>query len=117
MDAELAVLQNSQVIAEAFKGRGGSIRIVTEGFVADVSSRVSASSQLGIDGTVDIQTLSDLDTDELSLPHDFASAEALLSNRCEVRLWQGKVSSFVKRGRAGMPVAPGDFLPGLLDDR
>ena len=56
IDPQFVLLQNSQIVANAFAGRGGNIRIIAQQvFLADPASRVSASSALGINGQVAIQ--------------------------------------------------------------
>jgi filamentous hemagglutinin family protein len=114
--SESVIMQNSQIRANAFAGRGGNIQITAEVVLADPASQVSASSMLGIDGQVDIQApVTDLSGVFSPLPSGFAPATALLRDRCAARLQEGTVSSLVKRGRDGMPAAPGGVLPGVLD--
>lgn len=55
LDAPFVILDGSQIIANAFEGVGGNIRIGANVFLADPASRVEASSALGIQGTVDLQ--------------------------------------------------------------
>jgi hypothetical protein len=111
----MAVLQDSQIRAQAFEGRGGNIRIVAEVFLADPTSSVSASSSLGIDGEVNIQTpVADLSGILTPLPQNFRSAATLLNDQCAVRLREGQVSTFIVRGRAGLPATPDGILPSRL---
>jgi hypothetical protein len=78
---------------------------------------VSASSTLGIDGQVDIRApVTNLSGVVSPLPSGFAPSTTLLYDRCAARLQEGRVSSFVKRGRAGVPAAPGGVLPGIPDN-
>ncbi|EDN71452.1 hypothetical protein BGP_3045 [Beggiatoa sp. PS] len=52
-----AVLDNSQIVAEADEGPGGDIRIiVADQFIASPESLISASSRLGLDGHVQIDS-------------------------------------------------------------
>jgi hypothetical protein len=79
------------------------------------SSQVSASSALGIDGQVDIRApVSNLSGLVTPLPPGFAQAVVLLVDRCAARLREGTVSSFVVRGRDGMPANPTGVLPSPL---
>ena len=55
IDPHYVILNDSQIIANAYEGRGGNIRIIADVFLASPESIVDASSALGIDGTVDIQ--------------------------------------------------------------
>ena len=51
------ILKNSNIRANAFEGRGGNIQISTQGLFQSPESEINASSTLGVDGTVSIQTL------------------------------------------------------------
>jgi hypothetical protein len=48
------------------------------------------------------------------LSSDYVSAATLLRERCIARIREGKYSSFVIGGRDGLPLEPGNMLPGLL---
>jgi filamentous hemagglutinin family protein len=113
IDPDFLILQNSKIIAEAYEGRGGNIQITAGLYLADPNSIVDASSALGINGAVDIRApIADLSGMVTPLPSEFVSASELLKESCEVRARSGKkTSSFVIRGRDGLPVEPGGFLP------
>jgi filamentous hemagglutinin family protein len=112
IDPEYLILANSAIVANAHEGKGGNIRIVAGTFLSDPLSRVDASSDLGIDGTVDIRTLFGSLAESITpLRSDFLSIDSLLRDPCAVRLQGGKQSTFAVRGRDGLPVEPGDLLP------
>jgi len=105
IDPDYVILKNSKIIANAYEGKGGNIRIVAENFIADPSSLVSASSALGIDGTVDISApVINLSGLLSPLPKSFLSAAELLREPCEARLRGGEYSSFIISGRDGAPI-------------
>ena len=112
IDPQFVVLQNSQVIAKAFAGAGGAIEIIaTSAFIRDPASIVSASSTLGISGTVNIQSpLQNIGGELAPLSEEFSSAAALLAQQCAARAAGGKFSTFVVAAREGLPVEPGGFL-------
>lgn len=115
LDAPFVVVEGSQISANAFGGRGGNIHIGAEVFLADPPSQVTASSVLGITGTVDIQAqVTNLSGLVAPLPQDFARAAALLQDQCATRLREGTVSTFVARGRASLPAAYDGPLPSRL---
>jgi filamentous hemagglutinin family protein len=115
LDAPFVVLEGSQIIANAFAGMGGNIRLGAEVFLADPVSLVEASSALGIQGMVDIQApVTSLSGTLAPLPQAFVSAAALLPARCVARAQDGRYSSLVLGGREGLPVAPGGLLPSPL---
>jgi len=112
IDPEYVVLNNSKIIANAYEGKGGNIRISADTFLADPDSVVSASSALGIHGTVDIRApVINLSGILAPLPKGFLSAAELLREPCEARLKGGKYSSFVISGRDGLPIQPHGLLP------
>ncbi|MEK7990765.1 MAG: hypothetical protein VSS52_007135 [Thiotrichaceae bacterium] len=56
--AETIILDDeSNINAKAYKGRGGNIHIKTKRLLKSVASKIDASSELGIDGTVRIEEL------------------------------------------------------------
>lgn len=72
---------------------------------------MSASSDLGIDGIVDIESPdTDVISGALELPESFLDAASLLSDRCSARTAKGS-SSFVVSGRGGVPPGPETMLP------
>jgi filamentous hemagglutinin family protein len=115
IDPQFVTLQNSQILANAFGGNGGNILIIGGVFFADPASTISASSTLGINGTVEIQTtVSNLSESVAPLSGEFVQAAALLREGCAARFQGGNLSSFVVAGRYGLPQEPGGFLPSPL---
>ena len=112
IDPQFVILQNSQILAQAFAGSGGAINITaTSAFIADPLSIVSASSTLGISGPVNIQSpLQNVGGELTALTQEFASAAALLAQQCAARAVAGKFSTFVVAAREGLPGEPGGYL-------
>lgn len=114
----LAVLpEDSDVIAKAFAGNGGKISARAAGIFGfrlyegrdTPESDFVASSDLGIDGVVDIRAEDDV---EEPLPSDFLDAAALIRPGClpGVRSLARRLiespSRLVITGRGGLPVSP-----------
>ena len=115
IDPQFVTLSNSKIIANAFEGMGGNIQINTDVFISDLNSVVDASSQLGIDGIVDIRAGTKVVGQSMKLmPEKYKSAIALLREPCNVRAAGGKYSSFVVRGRDALPIEPGGLLPSPI---
>ena len=115
IDSAYVILDNSSVIANAFEGNGGNIQITAGIFLADANSEVSASSNLGIDGQVDIRSpISNISESLIPLQKNYLGAATLLSQPCAARISGGKYSSFVVGGRDGLPIEPGTFMPSPL---
>lgn len=118
IDPRFVILQNSQIAANAVQGQGGNITIIAGTFLKDPSSSVSASSQLGINGTVDIRaTVQNLSGALVPLPGDLLAGTALVAQRCAARLAEGQISSFVLAGREGLPAEPDGHLGSPLEPR
>jgi filamentous hemagglutinin family protein len=115
LTAPFVVADHSSIIANAFGGRGGNIQITADAFLADPTSLVSASSALGIQGTVNIQApVTALSGIVAPLPQTFGQVAALLPARCAARFREGNASSMVLGGRPGLPAEPGGVLPSPL---
>jgi len=115
IDPQYVILDHSKIIANAYEGQGGNIRIVANVFLADPYSVVDASSALGIDGTVDIRApITEISGTLVPLGEDFISAFELLREPCMARIRGGKYSSFIVSGRDGLPVEPGAWLPSPM---
>ena len=106
--------ENSDITANAFTGRGGRIAITTEALIGiqprdfpTFLSDITASSELGVDGTIEINRLNVDPTEGLTnLPS--TPAEVKVAQGCDVG---GKGSiSFYDLGRGGLPAQPGDYL-------
>jgi filamentous hemagglutinin family protein len=116
VNSELMLLDHSEIIARASAGMGGNIDIVATGFVADAVSVIDASSDEGINGTVNIESIIDLSESATQLPQSFAEPLTLFEEPCAERLRGGRVSSFVMSGRAGIPPEPSGGLSASMVD-
>jgi filamentous hemagglutinin family protein len=110
INAETVVqLFNSNITANAFEGNGGNITIDTRGLFS-LDSKIRASSQLGVDGEIQIIT-PDVKQDN-SLKQqigEFISTDKVIASTCIARknVSQG---SFVVTGNGSLPQAPNNSL-------
>ena len=123
IDPQLLVLDHSKIIAQAVLGHGGHITIFANDFFPSADSVVSASSELGISGTVEIiGPRVGLDGSLVVLPSELKNAAAVLRNSCAARGNHPR-SSLTQAGRGGLPQDPDatllavrladrDFAPG-----
>jgi len=112
IDPQFVILQNSKIIAQAVQGQGGNITINSGVFLADPNSVVDASSQFGLSGSVVINSpIQSLSGTLAPLQQAYLSAAGLLRQPCAARMQSGRSSSFIQRGRDGLPAAPGNVLP------
>ena len=115
IDPIFLILDHSSIRADAFGGNGGNIDIFANNifsFPDPISRSITASSQLGISGTITITgPVVDITGGLLPLPAAYLNASSLLAARCAARL-AGKSGSLVLAGRGGMPPEPDGLLPG-----
>jgi len=114
IDPIFVVLRDSRIEANAFGGNGGNISIVADNFLADEASVVRASSALGIDGDVLIDTLDgDVTSGLTKLPGGFLEAAAKLAQQCNARGGQTR-ASLTATGRGALPGGPGTYMNAAL---
>ena len=99
----IALLENSNITANAFEGTGGNIAIATQGIFASPGSNITASSQFGVDGIVEIAE-PEIDTDAglVELSNEFADPAERVAKACSA----DEGSSFTHAGRGGLPDDP-----------
>ncbi len=117
IDSDFIVLNNSQVLTEAFLGNGGNIQITSQGLFADSQSNISASSQLGVDGIVDIDSVVEVIDNALSLPDAYAPAIKINQQPCASRAGSHAVSRFVISEKSGMPFSPENMLTANFSEQ
>jgi filamentous hemagglutinin family protein len=117
--------ENSNITANAYEGNGGRVTITAQGiFGIEFRERltrrsdITASSELGVNGVVEISRL-DVDPSRglTALPTDLVDPSRLIDHRCQ--LAGGSASSkFTIAGRGGLLPNPNDFLgeEGFLED-
>ncbi|MBI5234062.1 MAG: filamentous hemagglutinin N-terminal domain-containing protein [Deltaproteobacteria bacterium] len=105
IDPENVVLDKSRIIANADRGDGGNISIASDNYFSSLASVVSASSRMGLDGTVVISSPAiDITGNLTVLPASFLRADALFPKPCAAG--EEEMSSFVLKGRDGLPPLP-----------
>ncbi len=118
----IAGLEDSDIIANAIKGRGGNIQITTQDIFGlkfrdqlTPDSDITASSQFGLSGTVQVNNIGvDPNSGLVELPANFTDLSQQIASGCSAN--QG--SRFVATGRGGVPQNPtqevsSDFYDGL----
>lgn len=108
IDSDLITLANSNILANAERGAGGKISIMTQGFFPDRQSNISAVSDSGSDGVVTIEALrNNLQTNLREIPK-LQSAKITLS--CSISSNSEEASTFTTPGSGGTPSQPSTFL-------
>ena len=94
---QFTVLNQAQIKAQADAGHGGDILIAAAHFVPSVESLVSASSNLGIDGQISIQSpTEDVGSQVLNLSAKYLNAASLFPRSCAARIADQRPSQFVR---------------------
>jgi large exoprotein involved in heme utilization and adhesion len=113
--------EDSDIIANAYEGKGGSINITTQGifgleFRENLTplSDITASSELGIDGEFQLNLLTNVDPSRglAELPTNVVDASEQIDRRCTPGDKTREGSSFTVTGRGGLPPTPNDPLQG-----
>jgi filamentous hemagglutinin family protein len=103
-------LENSDIIANALSGDGGNIQISTQGIFGlkyrnelTPENDITASSQFGVNGTVDINNFGvDPNSGLVELPVNLVDSSQQIATGCS----NNTGSSFVTTGRGGIPQNP-----------
>jgi large exoprotein involved in heme utilization and adhesion len=112
--------ENSDIRADAFQGRGGRVQITAQG-VFGIEPRprltplsdITASSELGINGEITINTPGvDPSRGLAELPTDVVDASTQIDRRCTPSRSRQQRNSFIITGRGGLPPSPDGILQG-----
>jgi len=106
------IIDKSQLLANAYAGNGGNIRIIAEQFIRSSESLLDASSELGLDGEIIIQSPdNDIENSLTVLPSRFLNADKLLKESCANRARPNlNLSHFFRKGRGGIRQSPENLL-------
>jgi filamentous hemagglutinin family protein len=107
INTDVAVLtERSEIVAQAVQGQGGNIAIDTLGLFSTPDTQIDASSDLGINGIVRINT-PDIDPSQqfVELPSQVIDASRLIANSC-LTPSSRQQGTFVITGTGGMPTLP-----------
>ncbi|BAY65478.1 hypothetical protein NIES22_55840 [Calothrix brevissima NIES-22] len=102
--------EDSDIVANAVLGSGGNIQIVTQGILGlqfrpqtTSQSDITASSQFGVNGTVEINNFGvDPNSGLIELPANVTDSSQQIASGCSANTG----SSFVATGRGGVPQNP-----------
>ena len=106
------IMDNGKIIAQAYEGRGGNIRISSKELITSPDSLVSASSRLGIDGKVDIESPAvNLDDFLVVLPDGYDEIQLQLPKGCTVEdILNPKTTFQIRTVPEGLPETPDSFM-------
>ncbi len=110
----IAGFENSDISANAVEGNGGNINITTQGIFGlefreqpTEQSDITASSQFGVNGTVEINNIGiDPSSGLVDLPTELTDSSQKIATGCSKQ----NRNSFVAIGRGGIPYNPSQSL-------
>ncbi|GAB1539524.1 hypothetical protein NUACC21_21910 [Scytonema sp. NUACC21] len=114
--------ENSDLLANAFQGNGGNINITASGiyglenrtqqFLDNNISEINASSQLGVNGSVETNN-TDINPSQglVELPVNLVDASQQIATGCN-SIGKQRRGSFMAVGRGGLPESPTELLTG-----
>ena len=113
----IVALENSDIIANAVAGAGGNIRISTSGIFGTQfrpqltpQSDITASSQFGVSGTVNITTPEvDASSAVVELSEGVIDPDQQIVSGCDA----GERNAFIVTGRGGLPAEPTQTILGI----
>lgn len=104
-------LNHSSIVANADKGHGGNIEIISDQFIQSVDSTIDASSNLGIDGTVSIFSPDEKVSSKIpGLSTNSLNSSKWIKTPCKNRSGEN-ISQLIIKGRNGIPLALDDLQP------
>jgi large exoprotein involved in heme utilization and adhesion len=99
----IVLLDNIKIIADALQGNGWNINITTQGLFISSDSLISASSEFGLDGTVEIDEFnSDRNLTLNQLPAKIQNLSNLITPTCSTN----NQDSFAVTATREFPIAP-----------
>jgi len=117
LNPQFIVLDNGKIIARTVEGHGGNIDITTTGiyrFPPENQNPIDASSQLGVDGVVTVDSPDvDVSGQLIVLSAKFLDASDKLQASCGTQLSKNK-SSFIVKHLTGSPSSPQDWKSNIL---
>ncbi|AFY56729.1 filamentous hemagglutinin family N-terminal domain protein [Rivularia sp. PCC 7116] len=115
----IAGFENSDIIANAVEGMGGNINITTQGIFGlefrdelTEESDITASSQFGVNGTVQINNISiDPSSGLVELPVALSDSSQQIAAGCASNIG----STFIATGKGGIPQNPNEYVNNNLN--
>ncbi|MBD3886235.1 filamentous hemagglutinin N-terminal domain-containing protein [Phormidium tenue FACHB-886] len=109
---------NSDISANAFSGAGGAVNITAQGIFGITpseqltsASNITASSERGVSGTIQVNVLNvDPTYGLVVLPVDLIDASSQIAQACPAGENTNQLSEFVITGRGGLPPTPSEAL-------
>jgi hypothetical protein len=108
IDPQFVVLRGSEILASANAGNGGNISIRAETFVIDTTSNIDASSTVGLDGEVAIDSPNEITGEIIPLVPPAVDVTPLVSQTCAPSL--GSQLSSLTAEPVRSPASPIDYL-------
>ena len=99
---------DSNIKADAVLGNGGNIQITSQGLFFDASSQITASSEFGVDGVVEVNDLEAGRLNLIQLSQNVSTSETVVTSNCPAP----EQNTFAVTGLGGIPENPDAYLRG-----
>ena len=104
LSGDQIVLNHSNIIANAERGDGGNIKVNSKLFLTSPDSIVTASSRVGVQGTIEIKApVIDVSSGLVNMPSAFLNLNSLVPKQCATK--EEEISSFLVT-YGGIPPKP-----------
>ncbi len=97
------ILNNSELRTNAYAGNGGNIRIIADLFIKSSDSIIDASSELGVDGEINIHSPDENFKEPILLPVNKLKLQEFSLDRCG--LSKEELGQFIVTSRDSLPQA------------
>ena len=112
----LFVLNRASLNANAVNGQGGNVYIHTGGFLASSESKISVSSEFGLEGSINLKTPdTNVGSDLIILPDKLSNKHISLSDRCGLGINDDQ-SSFFLNGNGGLSIWSSEVYLSTLEE-
>ncbi len=105
--------QGSKITADAIEEAGGNITIIANILRQCPDCQITASSEKGVSGTINISSSLDISGSLVTLPAMLLDTQAQLQPHCAVQFGSNASSFTVSDHRVDEPLTPGRWLPSV----
>jgi len=112
INSNILLVNKGEISARAYNGDGGAIYVKNNHFLKSSDTLISATSERGNDGTVQIESPDlEITSDMVQLANNILNAEIWVNDRCHERTGDN-ISHLIVKTKYGRPQSPEDWLSG-----
>jgi filamentous hemagglutinin family protein len=112
INSNILLVNKGEISAKAYNGDGGAIYVKNNHFLKSSDTLISATSERGNDGIVQIESPDlEITSDMVQLANNILNAEIWVNDRCNERTGDN-ISHLIVKTKYGRPHSPEDWLSG-----